>query len=56
MKLILHFPNDTKCAFINFVRGDIYGMSMQSHAIEGDEFVDGAEITILPQDIKYGEK
>ena len=56
MKLIINFPNDTRCAFINFIRGDIYGMSMQSHAIAGDELVDGAEITILPQDVKYGEK
>lgn len=56
MKLILNFPNDTKCAFINFVRGDIYGMSLQSHAIAEDELVEGTEITILPQDVKYEEK
>lgn len=46
MKITLEIPNNTVCAFFDFVHGDILGLTMQSHSISGAELRDGAVITI----------
>lgn len=46
MKITLDIPNDTVCAFFNFVNGDCYGLTMQSHSIQSAELKDGAVIEI----------
>ena len=50
MKITLELPNDTCCCFVNFVRGDMLGLTMQSHAITGEELRAGGTI-----EIKAGE-
>jgi hypothetical protein len=50
MKITLDLPNDTCCCFVNFVRGDILGLTMQSHAITGAELRAGGVIEIKPGD------
>ena len=46
MKITLDIPDDTICAFFNFVRGDWSGLSMQSHPIPNNELKDGEIIKI----------
>lgn len=46
MKITLEIPDNTKCAFFDFVFGDIYGMTMQGRAIATDELREGAVIVI----------
>jgi hypothetical protein len=50
MKITLELPDDTCCCFVNFVRGDMFGLTMQSHAITGAELRAGGTI-----EIKAGE-
>lgn len=46
MKITLDIPNNTICAFFDFVRGDCEGLTMQSHSIQSTELKDGAVIKI----------
>lgn len=50
MKIALDLPNDTCCCFVNFVRGAILGLTMQSRAITGAELRAGGVIEIKPGD------
>jgi hypothetical protein len=52
MKITLEIPDNTLCAFFDFVYGGYYGLTMQGHAIPKDELYDGAVIVI---DAKKGE-
>lgn len=52
MKITLEIPDNTLCAFFDFVWGDCFGLSMQGHSIARNELHDGAVITI---DAKRGE-
>ncbi len=51
MKITLDLPNDTLCCFVNFVRGDMFGLTMQSHAIEKARLYDGSEIKVEPGEV-----
>lgn len=46
MKITLDIPDNTLCAFFDFVHGDHFGLMMQGHCIQKDELYDGAVITI----------
>lgn len=47
MKIILDIPDTTICAFINFVREDVWpGLAMQSKGLSSADLYDGAEIKI----------
>lgn len=46
MKITLDIPDNTLCAFFDFVHGGFLGLTMQSHSIPKDEMYDGAVITI----------
>lgn len=46
MKITLDIPNNTMCAFFDFVRGDCEGLIMQSHSITSAELKDGAVIKV----------
>lgn len=46
MKITLEIPDNTICAFVDFVWGDYFGLSMQGHSIPSNELYDGAVITI----------
>lgn len=50
MKITLDLPNDTCCCFVNFVRGDMFGLTMQSHAITGADLRAGGVIEIKAGD------
>jgi hypothetical protein len=46
MKITLDIPDNTLCAFFDFVYRDCFGLTMQGHSIQKDELYDGAVITI----------
>lgn len=46
MKITLEIPDTTICAFFDFVRSEVDGMTMQVHSIYSDDLFDGAEIKI----------
>jgi hypothetical protein len=52
MKITLDIPDNTRCAFFDFVFGDYLGMSMQCRPIESDELHDGAVIVIKSKEEK----
>ena len=52
MKITLDLPNDTLACFVNFVRGDMFGLTMQSHSIPASELTEGAVITITPGEVE----
>lgn len=46
MKITLEIPDNTICAFFDFVWGDIFGLTMQGHSIEKSLLYDGSVITV----------
>ena len=46
MKITLEIPDNTICAFFDFIWGGYCGLSMQGHSIPSNELHDGAVITI----------
>lgn len=57
MKIELELPDETICAFVNFVRREYYdGLVMQSHAICSDDLTDGAIIRIDAVEAKEADQ
>lgn len=46
MKITLDIPDNTLCAFLNYVYIDCSGMTMGTHALQSDDLKDGNEIKI----------
>jgi hypothetical protein len=46
MKITLEIPDNTICAFFDFVWGGYSGLTMQGHSIPNNELYDGAVITV----------
>lgn len=46
MKITLDIPDDTRCAFFNFVWGGLGGLNMQVHQIGSNDLQDDALIVV----------
>ena len=50
MKITLEIPDDTRCAFFDFVYGSVFEMMMGHLAIGSTELYDGAQIKKVVDD------
>lgn len=46
MKITIEIPDNTLCAFFDFVWGDMFGLTMQGHSIAKNDLYDGAVIVV----------